>query len=356
MLSLRLSGITKHFGNVTAVHNFNLEVKEGELISLLGPSGCGKTTVLRCVAGFEKPDEGEICFFDKVINDLPPEKRDIALLFQAYALFPNMTVKENIAFPLMIRGESKSVQNARVKELLSMIQLEDLESRSIAQLSGGQKQRVALARALARDPKILLLDEPLSALDAKIRQELRHEIRRIQTQLGITTIYVTHDQEEALSISDQVVVMEKGLIQQMGTPAEIYRRPQTCFVAGFVGTMNLFPGEVVGEKLFQWEHERFVVEDAQTWEKNTRAHLCIRPEVMSVVCSKNEIPQGWNALPAEVEPLTFLGSTIRTTLRAASGMLVIADLPAEAASCLSVGQQVYACFKTDVGVLVKEKL
>lgn len=356
MLSLRLSGITKHFGNVTAVHNFNLEVKEGELISLLGPSGCGKTTVLRCVAGFEKPDEGEICFFNKIINNLPPEKRDIALLFQAYALFPNMTVKENIAFPLMIRGESKSAQNTRVKELLAMIQLDDLENRSIAQLSGGQKQRVALARALARDPKVLLLDEPLSALDAKIRQELRHEIRRIQTQLGITTIYVTHDQEEALSISDQVVVMEKGLIQQQGTPGEIYRRPQTRFVAGFVGTMNLFPGRLVGEKTFQWEQEKFIVEDALSWEKGSNAYLCIRPEAMTVVDAKENVPMGWNSLPAEVEPLTFLGSTVRSTLRTASGMTVIADLPAESVSGLTIGQQVYTCFKTTAGILVKEQL
>ena len=180
MVSLRINKITKSFGSLKAVDDFSLDIEEGELVSLLGPSGCGKTTVLRCVAGFEKPDVGDISIFDRRINDIPPEKRDIALLFQTYALFPNMTVYQNIVFPLMIKRKSKGEKDSRVKELLELVQLEGLDDRSIHQLSGGQKQRVALARALARDPRILLLDEPLSALDAKIREELRLEIRRIQ--------------------------------------------------------------------------------------------------------------------------------------------------------------------------------
>lgn len=237
---LELKNITKTYGNVFAVNNFSLSVDEGELVSLLGPSGCGKTTLLRSIAGFETVDSGEIVVDGKLINDVPPEKRDVAIVFQSYALFPHMTVFENVAFSLMIKGVPKEEQEKVVLPLLEMLKISNLKNRYPRQLSGGQQQRVALARALAKSPKILLLDEPLSALDAKVREEIRVEIRRVQKELSMTTIYVTHDQAEALSISDRIVVMNAGTIQQIGTPVEIYREPKNLFVANFVGVANIF--------------------------------------------------------------------------------------------------------------------
>jgi ABC-type Fe3+/spermidine/putrescine transport system ATPase subunit len=352
--SLRLEQITKRFGSVVAVRDFNLTVEEGEFVSLLGPSGCGKTTILRCIAGFEQPDTGRVYFYDQVVNDVPPERRDVGMVFQAYALFPNMTVGQNIAFPLMIKGCAKTEQAKRVTELLDLVQLQGLENRYPRQLSGGQQQRVALARALAKQPKVLLLDEPLSALDAKIREELRVEIRRIQTTLAITTIYVTHDQEEALSISDRVVVMNQGIIQQVGTPTHIYRRPETLFVARFVGTTNLFPGQVMGDHQFRWRDHTFRVADAARWPSGTQAMLAVRPEAMGLALSDDQIPVACNAISARIEPLTFLGSTVRVTLRAEGDTTVRVDLPAEAAAGLSLGQQVYVYFSPEAGVLVRE--
>ena len=350
--SLRLEGIVKRFGPVVAVREFNLAVREGEFVSLLGPSGCGKTTVLRCIAGFETPDAGRLYFYDQLVNDVPPERRDVGMVFQAYALFPNMTVAQNIAFPLMIKGRPKEEQRRRVEELLELVQLQGLAERYPHQLSGGQQQRVALARALAKQPKILLLDEPLSALDAKIREELRVEIRRIQTTLGITTIYVTHDQEEALSISDRVVVMNQGVIQQVGTPAEIYRWPKTLFVANFVGTMNLFPGRVLDGQRFQWRDHVFTVSAAREWSRGQEAVLAVRPEMMDVALTEEAVPAGYNVLTAQVEPLTFLGSTVRITLRAAGDVTLKVDAPAERASALTQGEQVYVYFDQEAGVLI----
>ncbi len=352
MESLRLVNVTKRFGSVVAVQNFNLTVNEGEFVSLLGPSGCGKTTILRCIAGFERPDEGDIILYGQRVNDVPPERRDVGMVFQAYALFPNMTVAQNIAFPLMIQKRPKEQQRRRVRELLELVHLEGLEDRYPRQLSGGQQQRVALARALAKEPKILLLDEPLSALDAKIREELRVEIRRIQTQLGITAIYVTHDQEEALSISDRVVVMNQGVIQQVGSPAEVYARPQTLFVATFVGTMNLFEGEVGPDRTFRWGRYSFQVEDATSWSAGARAILGVRPEFMGIVAAEAEIPTGHNRIPARVEPLTFLGATVRVTLRTDESQTLKVDLPADAAASLRPGDRVYVHFPPDAGVLI----
>lgn len=354
VVSLRLEQITKRFGPVVAVRDFNLVVEEGEFVSILGPSGCGKTTVLRCIAGFEQPDTGKVKLYDCVVNDLPPERRDVGMVFQSYALFPNMTVGQNIAFPLMIKGRPKLEQAKRVSELLELVQLQGLENRYPRQLSGGQQQRVALARALAKQPKVLLLDEPLSALDAKIREELRVEIRRIQTALAITTIYVTHDQEEALSISDRVVVMNQGVIQQVGTPMYIYKRPENLFVARFVGTTNLFPGQVMEDHLFLWRDRALRVADAARWPKGTQAMLAIRPEAMGLAQSEAQIPEGFNAISARVEPLTFLGSIARVTLQAEGNTIVKVDLPAEVAANLALGQQVYVYFSPEAGVVVRE--
>ena len=245
MTHLSLTNITKKFGETYAVHDFNLDIKKGEFISFLGPSGCGKTTTLRMVAGFEIPTSGTITLDDLDITSKAPNQRNVGMVFQAYALFPNMTVSQNIGFGLKIHKQSAAVIKSRVEEMLALINLEKHANKYPYQLSGGQQQRVALARALANHPQVLLLDEPLSALDAKIRVSLRAEIRSIQQKLGITAIFVTHDQEEALSISDRIVVMREGEMEQVGTPFEIYNFPKTRFVANFVGSLNTADAEVV---------------------------------------------------------------------------------------------------------------
>src|SRR3954469_15322985 len=245
MAFLELTGIQKRFGTSVAVEDFNLAMEAGEFVSFLGPSGCGKTTTLRMIAGFEVPTAGQITLEGADITNRPPNKRKIGMVFQSYALFPNMTVADNIGFGLSVRKRPGDQIRKRVAELLELINLPDKGSRYPYQLSGGQQQRVALARALALGPQWLLPDEPLSALDAKIRVALRVEIRAIQRQLGITTVYVTHDQEEALSLSDRIVVMSEGRMEQVGTPFEIYNFPTTPFVASFVGTLNLLPAKVV---------------------------------------------------------------------------------------------------------------
>ena len=247
MAFLELTNVRKVFPNAqaAAVENFDLAVERGEFVSFLGPSGCGKTTTLRMVAGFEVPTSGSIVMDGRDITGIRPNQRNIGMVFQSYALFPNMTVADNIGFGLSVARAPKPEIQQRVKEMLALIKLEQLGGRYPYQLSGGQQQRVALARALAIRPQLLLLDEPLSALDAKIRVSLRNEIRAIQRQLGITTIYVTHDQEEALSLSDRVVVMNQGVIDQVGVPFEIYNFPKTAFVASFVGTLNVLDATVV---------------------------------------------------------------------------------------------------------------
>ncbi len=244
MAFLEISNLDKHYGANHVVRDFNLDIEKGEFISFLGPSGCGKTTTLRMVAGFETPDQGVIRIDGKDVVDLKPNQRNIGMVFQSYALFPNMTVAQNVGFGLKIAKTDKGTADGRVKEMLKLIGLPDLGGRYPFQLSGGQQQRVALARALAVRPNVLLLDEPLSALDAKIRVSLREEIREIQKELGITTIYVTHDQEEALSMSDRVVVMNAGVAEQIGDPFAIYNRPANAFVASFVGTLNLLRARV----------------------------------------------------------------------------------------------------------------
>src|SRR6187402_3258643 len=246
MAFLTLTGVQKTFpGGTIAVEDFNLDAERGEFVSFLGPSGCGKTTTLRMIAGFEKPTSGTIVVDGTDITYRPPNRRNVGMVFQSYALFPNMTVADNIGFGLRVQRAPKDKIRAKSKELLELIHLPDKGDSYPWQLSGGQQQRIALARALAIEPQVLLLDEPLSALDAKIRVALRREIRGIQRQLGITTVYVTHDQEEALSLSDRVVVMSDGNVEQIGTPSEIYNFPATAFVASFVGTLNLVQAGVI---------------------------------------------------------------------------------------------------------------
>ncbi len=244
MSKLVLKALTKRFDSYAAVDHVDLEVLEGEFVTLLGPSGCGKTTTLRTIAGFHQPDEGEIYFNDRLMNNVPPNKRNTSMCFQSYALFPHMNVRDNIAFGLKMRKVPQNEQKRRVDKTLGMLSLEGLERRKPGQLSGGQQQRVALARAIVTEPDILLFDEPLSNLDAKLRVQVRVEIREMQKRLGITSIYVTHDQDEALAISDRIVVMNQGRIEQIGDPHSIYLRPKTSFVAGFIGLANIFSGRV----------------------------------------------------------------------------------------------------------------
>jgi len=247
---LTLKNITKVFPprgagtEVTAVREVSLDIEKGELVTLLGPSGCGKTTTLRIIAGFEFPTFGTITLDGKEINSLPPHKREMSMVFQSYAIFPHLTVFENIAYGLNVQRQSKSVIKERVNKVLELVHLEGYGDRAPTQLSGGQQQRVALARALIMEPKVLLMDEPLSNLDAKLREEMRTEIRRIQKEMNITSVYVTHDQIEAMTLSDRIVVMNQGIIEQIGTPVEIYRFPNSRFVADFIGRANFIPGEV----------------------------------------------------------------------------------------------------------------
>ena len=248
MVGIRLENVSKKFGGVTAVENLNLHMRDGEFIALLGPSGCGKTTTLLMIAGIYKPTEGLIYFDDEVVNDIPPKDRSIGMVFQSYALYPHMTVFDNIAFPLKLKRVNKDVIRDKVVRVAETLGIAELLDRKPSQLSGGQQQRVALARALVKEPKVFLMDEPLSNLDAKLRIQMRAELKKIQRELGITTIYVTHDQLEAMTMADRIAVLNKGRLQQYATPDELYRKPANTFVASFIGSVpiNFFEGEVVG--------------------------------------------------------------------------------------------------------------
>jgi putative spermidine/putrescine transport system ATP-binding protein len=309
MTFLELTGVQKYFGDVAAVEDFNLAADRGEFVSFLGPSGCGKTTTLRMIAGFEHPTAGSIVIDGKDITRQPPNRRNVGMVFQSYALFPNMTVADNIGFGLKVRKRPRAQILQRVEELLGLIHLDGRGNRYPYQLSGGQQQRVALARALALEPQVLLLDEPLSALDAKIRVALRKEIRAIQRQLGITTVYVTHDQEEALSLSDRVVVMSEGRIEQIGTPADIYNFPATPFVASFVGTLNLVVARVIeagsGRLSIAGEEVRAAKPITVAGDGGT-VTLALRPE--SIELGENG---GANRIRGIIEDTSFLGSIVR---------------------------------------------
>lgn len=306
---IRLNGLAKQFGPNRVVDDFSLNIPKGAFVSLLGPSGCGKTTVLRMVAGFESPNAGSIVIDEKDVTGLKPNQRNVGMVFQAYALFPNLTVAQNVAFGLKVAGRPRREIEARVQEMLDLIGLPDLGARYPFQLSGGQQQRVALARALAPRPRVLLLDEPLSALDAKIRVSLRSEIRAIQRELGITTIFVTHDQEEALSISDQVVVMNKGRAEQAGTPFEIYNAPRTRFVATFVGTLNVLQGVASEpEKGLLRLGEHLVTLPARlALPRGSTAAVAIRPENIKMGAPGQESV----GFQAHIRDVAFLGSVIR---------------------------------------------
>jgi len=313
MSFLELQNIQKVYGAQKVVIDFNMSIQKGEFISFLGPSGCGKTTTLRMVAGFETPTSGAISIGGVVQNNLKTNQRNIGMVFQAYALFPNMTAAENVAFGLKVRGHSRADRDKTVAEMLKLVGLDHLADRYPLQLSGGQQQRVALARALAIKPQVLLLDEPLSALDAKIRVSLREEIRDIQQKLGITTIFVTHDQEEALSISDRIVVMYQGRADQIGTPFEIYNRPTTRFVANFVGTLSMVAAKVAdpaANTVTIGGATLPLPEPIGDKRPGDTISLALRPESLSL----DKAPGKDFALTGIVDAVHFLGSVIRTRL------------------------------------------
>ena len=316
MSFLEIRHLEKSFGPTRVVKDFNLGIEKGEFVSLLGPSGCGKTTVLRMVAGFETPTAGAIEIEGMDIVAQRPNQRKIGMVFQSYALFPNLTVAQNVAFGLKVASFSRSETDGRVAEMLRLIGLPDLGNRYPFQLSGGQQQRVALARALAVRPRVLLLDEPLSALDAKIRVSLRSEIREIQRELGITTIFVTHDQEEALTMSDRVVVMNGGIAEQVGTPHEIYNRPTTRFVANFVGTLNTFAAAVedADKGIVRLGGVRLNLPGGQlAGQTGDRLELALRPEAVHLSHSEGRDV----VLAATIEEVHFLGSVIRVRAQVA---------------------------------------
>ena len=323
MAFLDLTNLEKTFGTNRVVKDFSLGIEKGEFISLLGPSGCGKTTVLRMVAGFETPTSGAIRIDGQDVTGQRSNQRNIGMMFQAYALFPNMTVADNVAFGLKVKGVPRDERKSRVDEMLRLIGLPELGARFPFQLSGGQQQRVALARALAPRPRVLLLDEPLSALDAKVRVSLRSEIREIQRELGITTIFVTHDQEEAMSISDRIVVMNGGIAEQVGAPFEIYNQPNTRFVANFVGTLNTLSATVVSPEEGQVAVAGQVVTLAKKpipAGKGDKVTLALRPEAVGFGREAGrEI-----VLPATIAEVHFLGSVIRLRVNV-NGAIVALD-------------------------------
>ena len=343
--ALSLSGIDKTFGRFQALQQIRLDVHKGEFVCLLGPSGCGKTTLLRIIAGLETADAGQIRMHAKDVTQLPPARRDYGIVFQSYALFPNLNVTQNIAYGLKGRRQDKQ---QRVAELLALIGLSGIEDRYPAQLSGGQQQRVALARALATAPGLLLLDEPLSALDARVREHLRREIRGLQQRLGITTIMVTHDQEEALTMADRIVVMNHGVIEQTGTPEDIYARPQSRFVAEFVGRANWLPGTVEAGQGVRVGDTLIRLAESATVKTGERVQLFIRPEAISVLPRWHG---GANTVLAHVLGQELLGGFCRLNLSvpAMGNLALIADVsrPALAALPLQAGQMLPITFVPD---------
>ncbi|WP_369900539.1 ABC transporter ATP-binding protein [Bacillus manliponensis] len=311
---IKVEAVEKHFGDQVIIPPLSLNIKEGEFLTILGPSGCGKTTLLRMIAGFEKPTIGSILLDEEKINDLPPYKRNMNLVFQHYALFPHMTVEKNICFGMKMQNVSEAEQKQRAEEAMRLTQLTDFRNRKPAKLSGGQQQRVAIARAIVNNPRVLLLDEPLGALDFKLRKDLQRELKGLQRNLGITFIYVTHDQEEAMSMSDRIVVMNKGQIEQVGTPKEIYNKPKTLFVATFIGENNIV--------------------------KKGEEYVSIRPENMKIIPVESEVTKGYRL--GHIEDVEFVGNMEKLYIRdEKTSELLMTYQNAEEAAKWSIGDNVY---------------
>jgi spermidine/putrescine ABC transporter ATP-binding subunit len=357
MSQVILDGVVKRYGGVAAVQTLNLAIQEGEFLTLLGPSGCGKTTTLRLIAGFVEPSEGRILIGGADVTDLSPQKRQIGMVFQDYALFPHLTVAENIGFGLTERGVGKSQTRARVAELLDLIQLPGIEDRFPAQLSGGQRQRVAVARAVAYPPHVLLMDEPLGALDLKLRENMQTELRRIQKELAITTVYVTHDQTEAMTMSDRIAVMNKGRLIQLDSPGDLYREPRTRFVAGFVGKINLLVARIIDqEKSCQWvetaHQHRFRVPRADGRRTGETVTVAIRPESVRFLppAGNND---GLSSVPASVVDQTFSGNLTHVMATVdGQGMFLVECGPEQ--EIPKAGERVRVAWRTERAIVLDD--
>jgi spermidine/putrescine transport system ATP-binding protein len=359
MALVELRRVTKRFGDTEVVRSIDLAVEEGEFLTFLGPSGCGKTTTLRMIGGFELPTSGQILIGGEDVGRLPPYRRDVNTIFQSYALFPHMTVAENVAYGLEQKRLPRAEIRRRVDEVLATVRMGELASRRPRELSGGQQQRVAVARAIVNNPSVLLLDEPLGALDLKLRKEMQVELKQLQRRLGMTFIYVTHDQEEALTMSDRIAVMNGGKIQQIAPPVEIYNRPQTRFVADFVGETNLLSGTVEGECVAVGE-ERIPLPAGASGAAGHRVHLSIRPEMVSV----RALDDGASApaagggaqasLAGTVEETIFVGSAWKTIVRLADGTRIVASEPPSSHGAIAPGTAVRVAWGAERAVVLSE--
>jgi putative spermidine/putrescine transport system ATP-binding protein len=349
MARVELHDLGKSYGGTVAVAGVSLDVAEGELVALLGPSGCGKTTTLRMIAGFIEASTGRILIGGRDVTHVPPYRRDTGMVFQGYALFPHMTAAENVAFGLEMRRIDKGAIAARVAEALRLVRLEGLGERMPRELSGGQQQRVALARALVVNPAVFLLDEPLSNLDAKLRHEVRIEIRQLQQRLGLTTIFVTHDQEEALTLADRLVLMNKGTIQQIGSPEDLYSRPANLFVADFIGRANVIRGRLESPGSFA-SVGGMAVRCPTNVAGGTYAALVLRPE--RIALSPAPVTGSANAVAARVERLTYLGALTEYLVRCESGEALTAHGVNHGAPPLAVGAAVWACWEPEAGLVL----
>jgi spermidine/putrescine transport system ATP-binding protein len=344
-VAIALEGVSKRFGKAEAVRNVNLAILEGEFFSLLGPSGCGKTTTLRMIAGFEVPDEGRIVLQGKDVTSVFSNRRPVNMVFQQYALFPHMSIYDNIAFGLKIKGVPRSQHRGRIEQLLRMVQLEGLERRRPRQLSGGQQQRVALARALVNRPAALLLDEPLGALDVKLRRQMQHLLKGLQHELGTTFVHVTHDQEEALAMSDRIAVMNGGRVEQVGSPREIYERPQTAFVADFIGSLNALQvtvDELVGDYALVriGEGERVVIPVEPGVAAGEPVRVAVRPERVRIGASGDAAPEGGSRLEGTIGEIVYLGMYTQFHVETRAGRVVSHRLADEVLAPLEVGSRI----------------
>lgn len=351
-LSVKVKEVTKKYGDFVALQPTTIDIENGEFFTILGPSGSGKTTLLKTISGFEIPTSGQVFIGDKDVTVAPPHKRNIGMVFQNYALFPHMTVFDNVAFPLKMRKLDKKTIEAKVNEMLDLVHLSNFKKRFPSQLSGGQRQRVALARALVFDPPVLLLDEPLGALDKQLRIQMQLEIKRIQESLNITTISVTHDQEEALTMSSRICIVKDGSIQQVGTPREIYESPSSLFVADFIGEINLIEGEVVG-----WEDSVAIIKTSNgeiiksiSNNKNLKnVSFAIRPELIQTVSNINASA---NVFKGTIQETVYLGESIRCKVETEKGEIITIKISSKEFPFINNGQELYFGWEINEGTIL----